>query len=55
MNPADNLADFTYRTESGRPDDAEQLEDMTTPEEMYGGVIGHRAPPAVAEPEPVEE
>lgn len=59
VNPAVNLSDFTFRSESGTAEDVDQLEDMTTPEEMYGGVIGHREPGAVAEPvveqETVEE
>jgi len=53
MHPDSNLYDFTLRTESTTPpevaEDPNELPDMTTPEEMYGGVIGHRAPPV---PEP---
>lgn len=59
VNPAVNLVDFTFRTDAGTTEDVDQLEDMTTPAEMYGGVIGHRAPAdvvdPVVDPAPVEE
>lgn len=55
MTPGDHLADLALRTEAGTDQDVEQLEDTTTPEEMYQGVIGHRAPaPSVRDRETEE-
>ncbi len=44
MQPGRDLSDLANRTAAGTDEDVEQLEDMTTPEEMFEGVIGHRAP-----------
>lgn len=52
MNPGEFLADMQLRTDAGTDQDVEQLEDTTKPEEMYGGVIGHRAPGVVVVPDP---
>lgn len=48
MDFTDHLVDLTIRTDSTSPGPDEHLElipDLTTPGEMYGGVIGHHAPP----------
>jgi hypothetical protein len=55
MHPGENLADLTFRTEAGTSEDVEQLGDATTPEEMYGAVVGHRAPASAVVPDPESE
>jgi hypothetical protein len=49
--PGSDLADLANRTEAVVTPELENVGDLTTPEEMFGGVVGHREPVPYPMPE----